>query len=135
VPDALDKSVTLSFWKEALQTKAIIKNVLLDQQVIRGIGNAYADEILWAAEISPFSISNKIPLPATRKLNSAVKKVLKNAMKQVKKTAPGIIGGEVRGFLSIHNAKKTESPTGKKIMHSVAGGRKTYYTGEQELFR
>jgi formamidopyrimidine-DNA glycosylase len=134
VPDALDKSVNLSFWKNALQTKAIIKNVLLDQHVVRGIGNAYADEILWAAKISPFSISNHITAPAIRQLNTAVKKVLKNGIKNVRKTAPGIIGGEVRGFLLIHNAKNTESPGGKKITHKVAGGRKTYFTGEQELF-
>jgi formamidopyrimidine-DNA glycosylase len=134
VPDALDKNTTLTFWKNALQTKAVIKNVLLDQHVIRGIGNAYADEILWAAKISPFSIAGKIPLPAIRKLAGAVKKVLNNGIKQVKKTQPDIIGGELRGFLVIHNAKKTESPTGGKILRKTAGGRKTYYTEEQELF-
>jgi formamidopyrimidine-DNA glycosylase len=134
VPDALDKTVTLAFWKDALQTKAVIKNVLLDQHVVRGIGNAYADEILWAAKISPFSIAGKIPLPAIRKLAAAVKKVLNNGIKQVKKMQPDIIGGEVRGFLGVHNAKKAESPTGKKILQKTAGGRKTYYTEEQELF-
>ncbi len=35
-------------------TRSAVKNVLLDQQIIRGIGNAYADEILWEAGISPF---------------------------------------------------------------------------------
>ena len=56
-PDALSKAVNFNFLKQQLQTtKTTIKNLLLDQQVVRGIGNAYADEILWDAGISPFSI-------------------------------------------------------------------------------
>lgn len=64
----------------------------------------------------------------------ALKKVLRNAEKQVAKAAPGIIGGEIRDFLLIHNAKKKKSPTGATIKMSTTGGRKTYYTDEQELF-
>jgi formamidopyrimidine-DNA glycosylase len=54
VPDALSKDIDIKFWKEKLHSKATIKNLLLDQHIIRGIGNAYADEILWDAGISPF---------------------------------------------------------------------------------
>ena len=42
--------------------------MLLDQRVIRGIGNAYADEILCDAGISPFSVSNKIPAEQVKQL-------------------------------------------------------------------
>lgn len=93
-PDALDRSVTMSFWKKALQTKATIKNVLLDQNIVRGIGNAYADEILWTARISPFSVSSAIPSAAVKRLAEAVRKVLKNAIKKINKIAPGKIGGK-----------------------------------------
>ena len=52
-PDALSKKVNLAFLKAQLtKSKAVVKNVLLDQHIIRGIGNAYADEILWDARIS-----------------------------------------------------------------------------------
>ena len=134
-PDALSEEMNYKFLKEHLQTKAIIKNVLLDQHVIRGIGNAYADEILWNAGISPFSISNKIPDNKIKALAKSIKSVLKNAEKQILKSKPDIISGEVRGFLDIHNAKKKESPTGAVIKQAVAGSRKTYYTEEQELFK
>ena len=134
-PDAMSDEMTYSFLKEKLQTKAAIKNVLLDQHVIRGIGNAYADEILWHAGISPFSISNKIPDNKIKALAKAIKSVLKNAEKQILKSNPDIISGEVRDFLDIHNSKKKESPTGGAIKHSVVGSRKTYYTEEQELFK
>lgn len=132
--DALSKKVNISFWKEQLQSRATIKNLLLDQQVIRGIGNAYADEILWQAGISPFSIAGKLPVAKIKALAAAVKSVLAKAEKQISKADPGIIGGEIRDFLLIHNAKKKHSPSGAAIKTKTTGGRKTYYTDEQELF-
>lgn len=134
-PDALSAEVNYKFLKEQLQTKAAIKNVLLDQHVIRGIGNAYADEILWAARISPFSIANKIPDASIKALAKSIKSVLKNAEKQILKINPHIISGEERAFLDIHNSKKQKSPTGARIKHAMARSRKTYYTDEQELFK
>ena len=134
-PDALSADVNYKFLKEQLQSKAAIKNILLDQNVIRGIGNAYADEILWDAGISPFSIASKIPDNKIKALAKSIKSVLKNAEKQIRKSDPDIISGEVRDFLDIHNSKKKESPTGAAIKHSTVGSRKTYYTEEQELFK
>ena len=134
-PDALSKTVNAAFLKEQLQSRATIKSLLMDQHVIRGIGNAYADEILWEAGISPFSIGQKIPAAKVTALAKAVKSILTNAEKQILKAEPDIISGEVRGFLKIHNAKKKESPGGAKILTATVGGRKTYYTEEQELFK
>jgi formamidopyrimidine-DNA glycosylase len=134
-PDALAKEVNAAFWKKQLQTKATIKNLLLDQQVVRGIGNAYADEILWDAGISPFSVSRAIPTDKVKALARSVKQVLKKAIQQIRKAAPGIIGGELRDFLGVHNAAQKRSPTGAVIKQKTVGGRKTYYTEEQELFK
>jgi formamidopyrimidine-DNA glycosylase len=133
--DALSPDMNAAFLEEQLSaTKSAVKNVLLDQQVIRGIGNAYADEILWEAGISPFSAANKIPKAKVKALAKAIKAVLQKAEKQILKEHPDIISGEVRDFMAIHNPKKTESPTGGKILHKAVGGRKTYYTEEQELY-
>lgn len=133
-PDALSPELNLKYLKEKLKGRSAIKNILLDQKVIRGIGNAYADEILWEAAIAPLSVANKIPAEKVKKLLQAIKKVLKAAEKQIVKKHPGIIRGEVRDFLKIHNSKKTESPGGAKILTQMKGGRKTYYTKEQELY-
>jgi formamidopyrimidine-DNA glycosylase len=134
VPDALSPDLKIGFWKEALQTRATIKNVLLDQKTVRGIGNAYADEILWAARISPFSAAKNLPPAAVRALSSAVKKILKKSITRISKTEPGIIGGELRDFLSVHQPRKKETPTGATIKQKTAAGRRTYYTDEQELY-
>lgn len=134
-PDALAKEVDKDFFEKLLAAKrGAVKSILLDQHVIRGIGNAYADEILWEAGISPFSAANKIPVSKLKALSKAVRHVLENAVKQISGTHPDVISGEVRDFLKIHNPEKTHSPSGVAIQVKKTGGRKTYYTDEQELF-
>jgi formamidopyrimidine-DNA glycosylase len=133
IPDALSPEADLDFWKEKMQSKARVKNLLLDQDVVRGIGNAYADEILWEAGISPFSIAAKVPAAKVKALSKAIPKVLKYAIRQIKKKSPDIIGGEVRDFLAIHNSSRKKSPTGALIKREKKG-RITYYTDEQELY-
>lgn len=132
--DALEAD--FAYLKEQMgNTRTAVKSLLLDQHVIRGIGNAYADEILWDARISPMSASNKIPPEKIRELAHSIKKVLKDAEKQILKSHPDIINGEIRDFLNIHNSRKKQSPSGAVIHVTKAGSRKTYYTDEQELFR
>ena len=133
-PDALSKEAGIDYLTARLQkTKTNIKTILLDQKIIRGIGNAYADEILWHAGISPFSAGNKIPDDKIKDLVSAIHSVLKDAEKAILHANPDIINGEVRDFMQIHNSKKTHSPKGAEIKIKD-GTRKTYYTDEQELY-
>lgn len=132
-PDALD--IDLTYLKEKLNKKrSPVKTVLMDQKVLRGIGNAYADEILWHARISPFSTANKLPEAAIKKLHSSIKDVLEDAEKQIIKHNPDIISGEVRDFLKVHLPKQKQTSTGAAIHQKELGGRGTYYTDEQELF-
>lgn len=134
-PDALSAELTAAYLEDQLKSKrTVIKKVLLDQHVIRGIGNAYADEILWDAALSPFSVCNKIPATKISALVHSIKKVLKDAEKQIRKEHPDIIAGEVRDFMKVHHSKQTHSPGGAEIMQKEIGGRKTYYTEEQELY-
>lgn len=130
-PDALSNGITADWWIEKLaKKKSAVKNLLLDQKFIRGIGNAYADEIFYDAMISPFSIADKIPEEAVHKLAKSVKKVLENAEKQIQKANPDIISGEFRDFLNVHQPGKKETPKGEKILVEK-GTRKTYYVEGQ----
>lgn len=134
-PDALAKDVNFKFFRERLAaSRAAVKKLLMDQEVIRGIGNAYADEILWHARISPFSISNKIPEYAVRQLAKSVRSVLLRAEKNILKEYPDITAGEVRDFMAVHTADKTHSPTGARI-RILKNSRSTYYTDEQKLYK
>jgi formamidopyrimidine-DNA glycosylase len=132
--DAMDPKLNYSYLKKALNRKAAIKNILLDQNVIRGIGNAYSDEILWQSRISPFSKANAIPDDKIKELSKNIKKVLKNATNKIAKNHPDIIHGEIRDFLDIHTKKKEKSPTGAKIKIADRGMLKTYYTDEQVVY-
>lgn len=134
-PDALSDDFNENYLKAQLSKKKIgIKKFLLDQKQVLGIGNAYADDILWYARISPFSICNKIPAARVKVLLSAIRHILREAEKKILKSNPDIIHGEVRDFMLVHNAKLKESPGGAVIHKDTGGGRKTYYTDEQELF-
>lgn len=133
--DALSKELNFEFLKGRLQkTRTNIKTILMDQKIIGGIGNAYADEILWEAGIAPQSAGNKIPENKIKDLVRSIKSVLEDAEKNILKSHPDIIAGEFRDFLNIHNSKLKKSPTGGEIKVEEKGGRKTYFTEEQELF-
>jgi formamidopyrimidine-DNA glycosylase len=135
-PDALSHELNYEYLKEQLhKIRGSIKNVLIDQKIIRGIGNAYADEILWDARIAPLSASNKIPEETIKILEKSIRKVLQDAEKQILTSHPDIISGEVRDFLLIHNPQNNVSPTGSVIKQTIAGSRKTYYTDEQKLYK
>jgi len=134
--DALSQELTDKWLIEKLAgSRAKIKSLLMDQKVIAGIGNAYADEILWQARINPESTAGKIPASVVKKLRKAIENVLTSAEKEIAKAQPEIISGEIRDFLKIHNAKKETSPGGAKILTTTVGGRKSYYTDEQEMYR
>jgi formamidopyrimidine-DNA glycosylase len=126
--DALE--LDFAYLKEIFNRKSIIKNILLDQDLIRGIGNGYSDEILWEARISPYSIASAIPDEKIKALVKIIPKVLNDATEKIDKAYPGKVNDEVKEFLKIHR-RTGNSPTGLPIRIDTKGSRKTYYTDEQ----
>lgn len=121
--------------KDILNRKANIKNVLLDQDSIRGIGNGYSDEILWKTRISPFSVASAIPDEKIKELAKNIKQVLKTAITRISRKYPDLVHGEIRDFMQIHTKKQSKSPTGATIKLADRGMLKTYYTEEQVLYK
>lgn len=82
-PEPLESAFTFKIFKGrlALWPRGKIKQVLLDQSIIAGIGNIYSDEILFAAGIHPLSLASKIPKPQLKKMFDATKNVLKRGIK------------------------------------------------------
>ena len=58
-----------------------VKNFLLDQKIIAGIGNIYASEALWRAKISPRKKANRVPQKKVGNLVIAIRDVLNDAIK------------------------------------------------------
>jgi formamidopyrimidine-DNA glycosylase len=57
-----------------------IKALLLDQAVLRGVGNIYADESLWRAGIHPARVGNRLTLKETRTLRKVLQDILNKAI-------------------------------------------------------
>lgn len=133
VPDALSELFTYDYLKSNLKNKKLmnIKSFLIDQKIVRGIGNAYADEILYDAKISPLSYCGKIPEERMKILYKSIADVLKNAIARIKEINPKIIGGEERNFLKVHNKNKSITDSGERIIIKTVASKKTYYTEEQ----
>lgn len=81
-PEPLGKDLKKDYL--ILKTKATqrtIKTLLMDQRFISGIGNIYANEILFLAKIRPNKISSKLSLVDIDRLHPSISKVLKRALK------------------------------------------------------
>jgi formamidopyrimidine-DNA glycosylase len=63
--------------------KRIIKSLLLDQTVIAGLGNIYADEALWDARINPCQSADSLSWPEIKALHRAIRKVLNRGLKNL----------------------------------------------------
>ncbi|MDP3580529.1 MAG: DNA-formamidopyrimidine glycosylase family protein [Ignavibacteria bacterium] len=134
VPDALDAAKDYLKERMVKKPKVLVKTFLIDQGVIRGIGNAYADEILWRAKISPKSIVGKLPDAVIDDLVNSIRIVLLDAIEEIKKKKPEIISGEIRDFLIVHNPFRRTSPEGHVIIKEQIASKTTYYTDEQILY-
>jgi len=114
--------------------RTLIKTLLMDPNVMRGIGNSYADEILYHAGISPFSTAKTIPAKKVLNLFQSIGSVLEKAVKDIAEANGDELTGELRDFMAIHNPALKVTAKGETIKKEKIGGRTTYYTDTQELF-
>ena len=81
--EPLEKKFNIKYLKKILNNKnKNIKNILLDQKYISGIGNIYANEILFFSKINPNKLGKKINIREMKKLLVFSKKVLRKAIKK-----------------------------------------------------
>src|SRR5205814_375653 len=100
-PDALE--VDLSTFAALLaDQRAQIKGVLTDQELIAGIGNAYSDEILHAARLSPFAIAARLDASAVEVLYAAMRQVLTDAVTRSIGQKAATLKAEKRSGLTVH---------------------------------
>ncbi len=80
-PDPLDAEFTLEKLKELLKNrKGKVKQILMDQNFISGIGNIYADEILWFSKINPLFPIQKLREGQIQLIYKSIKNVLNHAV-------------------------------------------------------
>ncbi|ULP45289.1 zinc finger domain-containing protein [Mycobacterium lentiflavum] len=79
-----------------------IKTVITDQKVIAGIGNAYSDEILHVAKLSPFATAGKLTREQLVTLHDAMISVLTDAVNRSVGQGAAMLKGEKRSGLRVH---------------------------------
>jgi formamidopyrimidine-DNA glycosylase len=102
-PDPLSDSFTLEAFRSILAAagRAQIKGVLRNQSIIAGIGNAYSDEILHAAKMSPFKPASMGP-DETARLYDAVQSTLREAISRSEGLAASELKKEKKSGMRVH---------------------------------
>ncbi len=111
-PDADDPALTLEIFRERLRTACMsqhhgeIKGILTNQAFVAGIGNAYADEICWAAGLYPFRRGASLSGDDVARLYRVMRVVLEKAIAALEErmgdAADTPIDVEIRDFLAVH---------------------------------
>jgi formamidopyrimidine-DNA glycosylase len=100
-PDAL--AVTREEFEARLKLRrGQVKGVLTEQDILAGIGNAYSDEILHAAKLSPFAITDRLTAEAYDRLYTAMRAVLTDAVARSVGQKAATLKGEKRSGLAVH---------------------------------
>lgn len=145
-PEPLDKSFSFEKFENVLLTKKNwpVKHTLLDQGTIAGIGNIYSDEMLWSSNISPKSITGKIPRKELSLLYKSMKIVLQKGLDFGGDSMSDYrnIEGKPGSFHHKHNVYRKKGQACRKkncsgvILREVVKGRSAHFCSEhQELFR
>jgi len=132
-----DSNLNVDYLKEKYKNKKKeIKSILLDQSIIVGIGNIYADEILFLSKINPYKKANELNDKELENIIENTKKVLELAIKDGGTTIKSYtseegVHGRFQQSLNVHQRKDEECHICKsKIIKVVIGGRGTYYCPE-----
>ncbi|MER7452092.1 DNA-formamidopyrimidine glycosylase family protein [Nocardia beijingensis] len=100
-PDALE--VTEAQFADILHgTSQRIKTALVDQSLLAGVGNAYSDEILHTARISPFANTKTLPADKVAELYTAMRTVLTDAVGRSVGQDAARLKGEKRSGMRVH---------------------------------
>ena len=128
-PDVLDERLSLAEFTERLKPfRGEIKGTLTRGRVVSGIGNAYADEILFDARIYPFTKRTRLNAAEIARLHAAVYETPARAVETLREKMGEDIHRKVRDFLSVHGRGGSLCPEcGTQITSITANRRETNY--------
>jgi formamidopyrimidine-DNA glycosylase len=119
--DALDPALSPPRLAGILhEQRGTLKSVLADQSVIAGIGNAYSDEILHAAQLSPFRHADALSGDEVDRLAAAIRDVLTAAVALAVDTDPASLKDGKRQSMRVHGRKGLPCPVCGEIVREVS---------------
>lgn len=129
-----DISLTGEYLIEKLKNKRLpMKTLLLDQTIISGLGNIYADEVLFRAKVNPLKSGKDLSLEEAQKIVRAAEEVIKEAIEMggttIKSYTSSLgVTGRFQQKLMVHKREDEEcKECGTIIKRTKVGGRSTYY--------
>lgn len=126
--EADDPSLTLEAFRDRLRKhQGEIKGVLTNQRFVAGIGNAYADEILWCAAIYPMRRRASLSPDEVDRLYNCMRIALQRAIETLRERVGDRIDVEVRDFLAIHGKDDGECPRCGGRVSAITYERSTTY--------
>jgi formamidopyrimidine-DNA glycosylase len=133
--EPMAKNFTFEAFQKLLNKKRSgkIKEILMDQNIIAGIGNIYANEILWQAKINPLLDIKSLTLKEKKKIYKAIKEILSAAIKLRGSTIADEMYRDTKGkvgdygkMLKVYQQERC-SRCGMPIKRVVQKGRSTFY--------
>ena len=129
-----DERLNIKYLKDKYKNKRLpIKTVILDQSIITGIGNIYADEILFLSGINPLTKANKLKDKELENIIHNTKITLEKAISEGGTTIRSYtsdegVSGKFQNNLYVHQREKEKCLNcGSEIIKIKVGGRGTYY--------
>jgi formamidopyrimidine-DNA glycosylase len=127
--DALDPALTQAALGRILRgQRGTLKSVLADQSVVAGIGNAYSDEILHAAKLSPFRHADALDDADLERLATAIRDVLSGAVVAAVDADPALLKDGKRQSMRVHGRTGLPCPVcGEEIREVSLSSRSFQY--------
>lgn len=120
-PDPLDEQFTVDALAALLAgSRTQLKGMLRDQSVVAGIGNAYSDEVLHAARLSPFKIAGRLTPEEITGLYGAVVGTLRDAVERSRGLAAGDLKAEKKVGMRVHGRSGEQCPVCADTIRDVS---------------
>ena len=139
-PDPLEEGFTVEYLRRSLGgRRARIKPLLMEQRLVAGIGNIYADEILYDARIHPRRKASTLSTEECRALHAAIRNNLEAGIEHRGTTVQfhrDLLGrpGEHQDYLRVFERGGQPCPEcGGKVEQEQVGGRTTYYCPDCQI--
>jgi formamidopyrimidine-DNA glycosylase len=107
-------------------SSARLKTLLTDQRTLAGIGNAYSDEILHVARLSPFASSGKLDSDAVDRLHAAMISVLTDAVDRAVGQDAALLKGEKRSGMRVHARTGLPCPVCGDVVREVSYAERSF---------
>jgi formamidopyrimidine-DNA glycosylase len=133
--DVFDSSTDLNAFRAALSAENhTLKRALTDPRLISGIGNAYSDEILHAAQLSPITLTNKLTAEQWERLFAATQQTLRLWIDRLRGEAEAGFPEKVTAFrkdMAVHGRYGEPCPRcGEKVLRIRYADKETNYCAQ-----